>query len=120
LPWRWSVPRAVKEIPTSVTTVDLETGEETHEQSSLKVLPPAPDKCQICAVAHEPELPHDAQSIYYHMTFQGMMGRCPTWADACAHCSPAMTATWKRELTQMGYWTEPPQGETPVKHHGVD
>ena len=112
-------PKAVRQIPGTVTHVDIATGKERHEGMAWNVLPPAPDKCQICAVKHEPEIPHNAQSLYYQMTFNGMVGRAPTWADAMAHCSEEMKAAWKRELTQKNAWTEPPAGEQPIAHHGV-
>jgi hypothetical protein len=112
-------PKAVKQIPATVTHVDLKTGKETHEQGSWQVLPPSPDKCQVCAVKHEPEQPHNAQSLYYQMTFSGMVGRSPTWADALAHCSDDVKRHWKTELLLLDAWSEPPKGEPPVRHHGV-
>jgi hypothetical protein len=51
------------------------------------LLPPTPDKCQKCAVAHPPEAPHDATSLYYQYWFKKQYGRWPTWEDAMAHCS---------------------------------
>jgi hypothetical protein len=112
-------PRAVRQIPADVTSVDLTTGKETPQGGSWKVMPPSADKCQICAAKHAPHQPHNAQSIYYQMTFQGMLGRAPTWADAVAHCSDQMKLLWEKELRIAGAWSEPPQGEQPVKHHGV-
>lgn len=113
-------PRAIGEIPSTVTKVDLKTGKETVEGISWKIIPPSADKCQICAIVHTPDLPHNAQSMYYQMTFASMIGRSPTWADALAHCSDAMKLRWERELRIKGAWTEPPEGEAPVKHHGAD
>lgn len=53
-------PKAVKEIPASVTKVDTQTGKETNEPMTWKVIPPAAGKCQICAQTHEPNEPHNA------------------------------------------------------------
>src|SRR6266581_4295120 len=105
------------EIPIAVTIVDTETGKEDHQPMSWKMLPPSKDKCQICAAKHVPAEPHNAQSIYYQMAFQGMVGRSPTWADAIAHCAEHTRKQWKDQLQRMGAWTEPPEGEAPVRHH---
>ena len=112
--------KAALEIPSTLTKVDLVTGEETHTPMAWKVMPPPRDKCQICAVKHDTAEPHDAGSLYYRMTFSGMVGRQPTWADAIAHCHVMVRQAWERELCRAGYWTEPPDGEQPVKHHGVE
>lgn len=112
--------KSVKHIPASVTVVDLATGKETHEAGAWHVIPPPKDCCQICAVKHAPEQPHNAQSLYYQTVFHGMVGRVPTWADALAHCSDEIKFHWERELRIRGAWAEPPAGEAPVKHHGVD
>lgn len=112
-------PKAVKEIPSAMTKVDLQTGKETHEPVVWKVIPPPADKCQICAGTHEPHEPHNAQSMYYQMIFQNMVGRSPTWADAMAHCDDGMKRQWTALLKDAGHWSEPPDGEKPVAHHGV-
>lgn len=112
--------KAVKEIASSKTTIDLKTGEETHEPIAWKVLPPRADHCQICATKHEPGNAHNVQSMYYQMLFASQVGRAPTWADAVAHCSEPVRAAWKAELQSKGYWSEPANGEQPVAHHGVE
>jgi hypothetical protein len=111
--------KTVKQIPSTVTEVDLRTGKETHKSAAWNVPPPAPDKCQVCAVKHDPDQPHNAQSLYYNMTFSGMVGRAPTWADALAHCDGATKQAWEAELRRRGAWSEPPKGEAPVRHHCV-
>ena len=113
------MPKRVTQIPIAVTKVDIETGEETHEQGVWNVMPPGPNKCQICAHEHAPNEPHNAQSLYYQMTFQGMVGRPATWADAMAHCDDHMKNFWRGYLEDVNAWSEPPEGEEPVKHHGV-
>lgn len=112
--------KAVKQIPASVTKVDLATGKETHESAAWKVMPPPADHCQICAVKHHPDLPHNAQSLYYQTVFNGMVGRPPTWADAVAHCCEDIRRGWEAELRRRGAWSAPPVGEAPVKHHGAE
>lgn len=114
-------PKAVKHIPSTMETRDAQTGELIkREGMSWNILPPAADKCQICAVAHEPEEPHDKGSLYYKMTFYSMHGRDATWADAMAHCSIEMKTLWEARLRELNAWSEPPAGEDPIAHHGVE
>ncbi len=56
------------------------------EVKKLSIFPPAPNKCQQCAVEHDPEMPHDATSLYYGFWFTKNHGRSPTWNDAMDHC----------------------------------
>jgi ribosomal protein L28 len=111
--------KTVKQIPGAMTVVNLATGKETHEPMAWTMLPPAADKCQVCARKHEPGEPHDAQSLYYQTAFTGMMGRLPTWADALAHCDDNTKRVWEAALREGGHWSEPPDGEAPVRHHGL-
>ncbi len=114
-------PKPVHKIPGTVTHVDAETGKVIkHEGMAWNLMPPAPGKCQICAVDHEPEAPHNKDSLYYQMAFNGIVGRSPTWADAMAHCSDHVRKLWTAELKKRKAWSEPPEGEKPVKHHGVE
>lgn len=66
------------------------------------LMPCAPDDCQECAVRHDPEMPHDRQSLYYQYKFRQQHGRWPAWEDAMAHCTPQMQAWWKKELRLRG------------------
>ena len=77
----------------------------------MLLLPPKPGTCPICATEHEPELPHNQQSLYYQYRFYGIRGRWPTWADALAHCSVEMKEHWESELRDRGAWNEPDEGE---------
>lgn len=70
--------------------------------SECKLLPPAPDKCQECAVKHEAGQPHNQQSIFYQYYFYGQHGRWPTWADAMAHCTDEVKAKWTTALAEHG------------------
>lgn len=83
----------------TVQTFDAQTGEPTSPpRPGFSLLPPPPEACQICAVQHRPEDPHNQQSIYYRLTFHAQHGRMPTWSDAMAHCAPAMRDLWRRHL----------------------
>ncbi|MHB1651419.1 MAG: hypothetical protein ACYCVD_02945 [Desulfitobacteriaceae bacterium] len=66
------------------------------------LLPCAPDVCQECAIKHEPDVPHDQQSLYYQYKFYQQHGRWATWEDAMAHCTPEMQRAWKKELKSIG------------------
>lgn len=72
------------------------------EKGNMILLPPAPHKCQTCGVEHEPEIPHNAQSLYYQTKFQMEHGRAPDWRDAMAHCTDEMKALWTQHLTEAG------------------
>lgn len=108
------------QIPGSMTEVDSATGKETHKPMAWSMLPPAKGKCQICAADHGPKEPHNAQSLYYQMAFQGIVGRAPTWADAIEHCDEPLRRAWEAELRRRNAWSEPPDGDRPVKHHGIE
>lgn len=76
----------------------------------MMLLPCSPDVCQYCAVDHPPGQPHNAQSLYYQYHFYGRHGRWPTWADAVAHCEPAVRAAWELALRRKKAWSEPAEG----------
>lgn len=81
------------EIPENVTVIPV---------TAWKLLPPAADKCQECAVNHEPDQPHDATSLYYG-THRRVHGHATAnWNDAMAHCKPEVQAQWRKELEKMG------------------
>ncbi|NLV59170.1 MAG: hypothetical protein GXY67_10415 [Clostridiales bacterium] len=71
----------------------------------LAILPPAPDACPMCATQHDPDVPHNAQSLYYQMKFRQEHGRFPTWDDAMAHCSEETRQRWQLELKLHGTYT---------------
>ena len=66
------------------------------------LLPAAPGNRPECATAHEPEMPHDQQSLAYQYDFFGKNGRWPTWEDAMAHCTPDVQQRWKEQLRLKG------------------
>lgn len=74
---------------------------------NMKLLPPGDDKCPICAVKHDPNLPHDATSLYYQYRFYGVRKRWPHWADAMAHCTDDVRKLWIYQLKNTGLWTDP-------------
>lgn len=70
------------------------------------LLPPAADKCQQCAVDHEPKQPHNQQSVFWQYWFYGVNGRWPTWSDAIAHCSTEIKQQWIQALKSHGIMIE--------------
>lgn len=87
---------------------------EVVQTGKLMLLPPPEGHCRICAVKHEPEMPHNAQSMFFQMRFKLRYGRDGTWADAIAHCSDAMKGHWMKHLTAANAWTQPPAGVEPI------
>ena len=73
------------------------------KQAKFMVLGKArPGTCEVCAVAHEPEQPHNRDSLFYQYKFYEKNGRWPTWADAMEHCTPEIRALWREELEKRG------------------
>jgi hypothetical protein len=66
------------------------------------MMPAAPGTCPECATDHEPETPHNQQSLFYQYRFCNDHGRWPTWLDAMAHCTDEMRALWRIELLKRG------------------
>lgn len=58
--------------------------------------------CTECAVKHDPEQPHNKDSLTYQYKFYDSHGRFPTWADAMAHCPDAVRRMWTQELKAHG------------------
>ena len=81
---------------------------------SMMLLPPPDGHCRICAVKHEPDLPHNAQSLFYQMRFKMRYGRDGTWADALAHCDETIQGWWITALREKKAYTEPPEGVAPI------
>lgn len=75
---------------------------ELKQIGAFKLLPPAKDCCQVCAVKHSPDQPHNKQSLYYQVVFENENGRAATWADAMAHCSDEVKQKWTVALLKKG------------------
>jgi hypothetical protein len=67
-----------------------------------QVLPAPPDRCQICAMPHGLEEPHNRQSLFYQLFFHQRYGRWPTWHDAIAHCPANVQQVWREALLKRG------------------
>lgn len=66
------------------------------------LMPPPAGTCSQCGVEHEPEGPHNQQSLYYQYAFHAEHGRWPTWSDALAHCTPVLRQMWVDALRERG------------------
>lgn len=76
--------------------------EQPTTTGRMMLLPPHPDACQVCAVKHEPEQPHNPQSLYWQVARQMDGLPPPTWADALAHVTPELRAAWVTALAGHG------------------
>lgn len=65
-----------------------------------KLLPPAPDRCQCCAAKHEPEQPHNWQSMFWQYWYYNKHGRWPTMRDAFEHVTPELRQAWVDSLRE--------------------
>ena len=74
---------------------------EVVEFKEFTLLPPPSHLCQVCAVDHEEDQPHNAQSLFYQTQFNMQNGRAATWEDAMVHCSDEVKAAWNEQLDQM-------------------
>lgn len=70
------------------------------EPSSMILLPPAPDACQVCARRHEPAEPHDAGSLYWATKRVMEGGPRPTWEEALAHVADDVYEGWRLGLAE--------------------
>jgi hypothetical protein len=59
-------------------------------------------QCSQCAVIHEPDMPHDNQSLAYQYSFYAEHDRWPTWVDAMAHCTQDVREGWSAALRERG------------------
>lgn len=69
---------------------------------NMRILPPGPGNCPICAAKHPPELPHNRNSLYYQMRFRHENGRFPTWKDAAAHCTQEIKRKFAEGYAEHG------------------
>lgn len=68
----------------------------------IKVIPPTPGACPMCATRHRPEDPHDRDSLYYQNRFYMRYRRFPTWDDAMSHCTESIKSSFLAELERRG------------------
>lgn len=83
----------------------------------LMMLPPAPDRCPVCAGDHGKNDAHDFTSMHYQFRFNAQHGRSVTAADAVAHLSGEIRSVWVKTIKQARLWTEPPYGVDPIAEY---
>lgn len=117
----------IAELPETPEVV-LEHIQEEH-LTNVKVMPPTvrvagspkqatwtliggapPGVCSECWKDHEPEQPHNQQSLQYQYRFYAEHDRWPSWADAMAHCSPKIQQYWREALERRGVDVDGPGG----------
>lgn len=78
------------------------------EKHRIRMLGKTPEgTCPECAVKHDPRMPHYRDSLTYQYKFYDQHGRWPTWADAMAHCDPAVKEAWIEGLRKHGVEVKP-------------
>ena len=73
-----------------------------QNMEEIKVVPPSPGTCPICATNHDPGEPHDRDSLYYQNWFRKKYRRFPTWEDAMSHCEENTRARFIKRLERRG------------------
>ena len=82
--------------------MDFETDLGASVMPGIRLLPPGPDRCQVCAADHKDYEPHDPDSLYWCMA-RAAEGKPPlTWDDALEHCEPKMREVWVAMLADRG------------------
>jgi len=66
------------------------------------LLPAPKGTCPECAVKHEPEQPHNQQSLFWQYHFYHEHGTWPGWKEAMAHCSDEVKQVWTDALKEEG------------------
>lgn len=90
-------------LPVQRQTIDTATGKVTATDTvQFQILPPAKGLCPDCAIKHDADMPHNAQSLHYQYSFYAQHSRWPSWLDAMAHCTDDMRAAWTELLTKQG------------------
>jgi len=85
-----------------------QAGDPRGQDATWALMPPPPDVCSQCARDHEPDMPHNQQSLHYQYAFYAEHDRWPTWDDAMAHCTPEVQALWRKALREHGVEIEEP------------
>jgi hypothetical protein len=75
---------------------------KSEHLGGFQLLPARPGVCPECAIDHNTEAPHNAQSLYYQYHFYAKHGRWPNWLDAIEHCPEPTKKLWIEHLTAAG------------------
>ena len=77
---------------------------EAHEigYDLIRIIPALRNACPVCAASHDPDAPHNRDSLYYQMRFFQQNGRWPTWNDAMRHCDRTVREMFIRAYRARG------------------
>ena len=94
-------------VPMTVTTLPptIKAAGDPRPKEATWTLMPIDTRnggCSQCGIVHEPDQPHDNQSLPYQYSFYAEHDRWPTWADAMAHCTPEVQEQWTTALRSRG------------------
>lgn len=79
-----------------------------RERHGMVLLDRVPEGvCPACATDHEPELPHNLQSLTYQYKFYDEHGRWPTWDDAMSHCTDEVKTLWFEAMESVAREAQP-------------
>lgn len=113
-----TAPQSLRELADRIERREtVKRGEPMQDPPAARpmLLPPAEGLCRICAVDHEPDRPHNPDSLFYQMRFKMRYGRGGTWADAAAHMPVEQRKRFRQVVEFLGgIWTEPPEGVDPI------
>jgi hypothetical protein len=74
----------------------VKMNDNTNEE--IRVVPPMPGTCPVCAAKHRKDAPHDKNSVYFQNWFYHRHRRFPTWEDAMEHCSEKTKASFREKI----------------------
>lgn len=75
--------------------------------SEIHIIAPTPGTCPVCATKHDPQAPHDKESLYYVSQFFRKNKRLPSWEDAMSHCTEPVKAEFRKKLAKRGIVSAP-------------
>lgn len=75
-----------------------------ESMDEIKVGPVLPGACKQCGTMHDPEEPHDRDSLYYKNKFFKKHKRFPTWNDAMEHCTEPVREAYIKRLEKRGIY----------------
>lgn len=81
---------------------EIKLNEFTGHMKGWKSLNVPEGTCEQCATKHDPEQPHNQQSLVYQYNFYDKNGLWPKWEDAMAHCSDDVKKFWREKLKELG------------------
>ena len=83
-----------------------------QEKHGIMMLGRTPEgTCPMCAVKHDPRMPHNRDSLTYQYKFYDQHGRFPSWADAQALEAKGVKVQQNPEVDTLDIQISPEGGE---------